>query len=169
MTCRRGGVRSLCSRMTDEELALLPMRWRHLAIMRFGRWRLTDPTFTEAVTVSLIQEENGYQVYRLEIFPGGAYFLRYSCPSTGKTYASGIPHRIGVIKSISPRACMEVLFAECGEPKIVYSGELTFTNFRQYCLVRYRRRCHGYLQAPFAWYIRGAFSCSLVLLILPHL
>ncbi|MHB1275789.1 MAG: DUF6745 domain-containing protein [Candidatus Humimicrobiaceae bacterium] len=47
----------------------------------------------------LIDNTAGYELYKLDkIFSQPAYFLKYSCPSTGRVYVSGIDPKVGKIK-----------------------------------------------------------------------
>jgi hypothetical protein len=49
----------------------------------------------------MLEEYQGYTLYRVEnIFPITAYFLRYTCPSTGREYVSGIHPEIGERRSV---------------------------------------------------------------------
>jgi hypothetical protein len=82
--------------VTQEELGLLPMRWRQLAVMRLSMSRVP-------VYLTLVDARDGYELYALSgVFRrnGIAYFLRYRCPSTGKVYTSGIPPVIGWRRSV---------------------------------------------------------------------
>jgi hypothetical protein len=43
-----------------------------------------------------ISSEQGYELFLItRVFDEPAYFLKYTCPSTGKTYVSGVPPTIG--------------------------------------------------------------------------
>jgi hypothetical protein len=44
----------------------------------------------------LVDGVAGYQLYKIDsVFSQTAYFLKYSCPSTGRVYVSGIDPDIG--------------------------------------------------------------------------
>lgn len=45
----------------------------------------------------LEKSHTGNELYLLkDIFPEPAYFLKYSCPSTGRVYISGVPPEVGI-------------------------------------------------------------------------
>jgi hypothetical protein len=48
----------------------------------------------------LLSRQQGYVLYRVDdVFRQPAYSLKYTCPSTGKSYVSGVPPEIGASRS----------------------------------------------------------------------
>ena len=80
-----------------EEILRIPLRTARLSHIReYG-----VAPFLVAPYATVIDRQDGYELYELRgIFRRHAYFLTYTCPSTGKPYVSGIPPMIGQHKSI---------------------------------------------------------------------
>jgi hypothetical protein len=80
-----------------EEIVQIPLR----AVRLFHVRTYGITSFLVEPHASVIDRQDGYELYELRgIFLRHAYFLKYTCPSTGKPYVSGIPPMIGQHKSV---------------------------------------------------------------------
>jgi hypothetical protein len=78
----------------EKLLSIRNIEQRHLLLKAMGAERVIEELDAKLTHRSLSGNEL-YKIPRLFNHVGDAYYLKYTCPSTGRVYVSGVPPRIG--------------------------------------------------------------------------
>ena len=80
-----------------EMMSLQNIEQRMIALKYFG-----IENFLSQLNASLLDKmQPDYELYSVkELFSQPAYFLKYSCPSTGRIYVSGVDPKVGKLKDV---------------------------------------------------------------------